>query len=302
MKNSLTKKLVISGVCLITGLGITGCSKKPIKECTFSGTYILQSFGQELDFNYQQRNGKYVKISFEDGERHYTFFDKNGNNAIDGQGEYIKIKGPDYSGTITPNGTKTTGNFPAHILSKNDQEDIEKASTTLEIMRHIATEKEKEANPRYQENQTTETTAEQRPSFGRRLIDTLTTPIKERKIKKQLENFTHTGKTRWTTATYTKKGEIREISYNANDFTYTLRDTNNDGIVPNSRGDFFKAEKNGEVSTYTMDHMPRDFPGKWTLGIFGLKEQRTKSIKQKASEFFQEATEELTEEYKESLK
>lgn len=53
---------------------------------------------------------------------------------------------------------------------------------------------------------------------------------------------------------------------------------------------------------YPIDHMPRDFPGKWTLGIFGLKEQRTKSIKQKASEFFQEATEELTEEYKESLK
>ncbi len=144
---TLTKKLAITGLGIIMGLS-TGCERRPIEESTFSGTYALKSFGQELNFNYKQKNGERVKIDFRDGERKYTFFDKNGSNSIDEQGDYVKIEGPGYSGTITPAGTKTTGNFPTYILSKNDQKDLKKASETLRIMRYTAIEAEKGTNPR----------------------------------------------------------------------------------------------------------------------------------------------------------
>jgi hypothetical protein len=296
---TLAKKLLIAGLCLGTGLGLSGCGKKTPEADSFSGEYALQSFGKELGFNYEQSCGERVKISFKDGDKSYTFYDRDGNDQIDERGDFLRIEGPGYSATITPTGTKTKGNVPRNLVSENHQENLRNASTTLELMSAVATRAEERSNSQYNDVQPQKTIEEQR-AFRNKLRDILTEPTKGEGIKQEPENFTHTGEVNGLTVTYTQEGNIRRISYTTPwEIECKIEDTNNDGIIPNHEGDLISMERKDFIASYTTDHKTRNFDRDF-LGIYSITEK--KPAKQKASEFFQEAVEQLTREYKESLK
>jgi len=265
------------------------CGRKAVEDSSFSGIY---SDGSET-FSCRQEKGRWIKIAYNAEGVKITYFDSDGSLTIgDHAGDYTRVEGKGTHLSRNQRGIIYHGENDKKYYSEEHRKEagarLKSDTARFQHLRQVAikAEKRKREQP---------------------LISKLSEVALEMLADPRLDDFTYTGNVYGRDITYTKKGKyFRQLTFTTTwpDREHTILDVNNDGIIANSEGDFYKFDDEHSKGLYNMHIQNRSFREYWDSSSNNWGKDKwgnQQTVKEKTSALFQEAVDLLTEAYEKSL-